>query len=122
LAKRYGQYPSAGEVAREMRCSDRWIEGVLRRMRDEGLVTLIGRANASGWMPTHDAAQWRGLAIPRLGTSTVAPRPVRNAGVGAIRAWNKKRRLVTRVAAAQILDREIVFDRDPQTSEQPFEM
>lgn len=122
LAERYGQYPSSREIAKEMRCTERWMKRVLQQMRDEGLTAIVGSANASGWIPTPEAAQWRGLEMPRLQTSTVPPRSVRNAGVGAIRAWNKKRRLVTRAAAAQILDRGMVFDPDQLMSEQPLEM
>lgn len=104
LAKRFGQWPSMPELARELRCDPRWARKILEALREEDLVTLVGDGAACGWMPTGEGLRWRGLSMPMLSKVDVPPRQYRWAGVGAVRAWNRKQRLKMRLAARAVFD------------------
>lgn len=104
LGKRFGQWPTCGEVAHAMRLHTGTVRRVLRALEDDGLAVCVQRR---GWVPTAEGLRWRELEMPTLEPGCAPPRHARWRGVGAIRAWNRKQRLKTRLAAAE------VFDRDP---------
>lgn len=111
LAARFGQWPSSGELAREMRVHKDTVRAVLKSLRADGLAYCTKRGNDAGWVPTAEGLHWRGLSLPRLEACADAPpRAARWAGVGAVRAWNRRQRLKARIAAAQVFDRDAVSD------------
>lgn len=103
LGARFGQWPSRGELARELRLHPDTVRTILKTLESEGLAVCIRR---SGWMPTAEGLRWRGLEMPRLEPGCAPPRSARWAGVGAVRAWNRKQRLKTRLAAVSVFDAE----------------
>lgn len=108
LARRNGQFPSGAEIAKDLRCNQRWAHALLAQLRDEGLVVLVGGGAGSGWQPTAEGLHWRGAEMPTLEPGRVPPRAARWAGVGAIRAWKRWERLRERLAAAEVFDRDAV--------------
>lgn len=105
LAQRFGEWPTCGEVAREMRVHSDTIRRVLKALEAEGLAACIRRR---GWLPTAEGLRWRELEMPALVPGCSPPRHARWRGVGAIRAWNRKQRLRERLAAAEVFDRDAV--------------